>query len=77
MNFIIKRVNNRRHTFYTQDKLQEKGYYLTKSLAKIFMDYLAEGIVVDFNLDKEVVIISKNISFLLCVSYKTSKNSMS
>ncbi len=59
MNFIIKRVNNRRHTFYTQDKLQEKGYYLTKSLAKIFMDYLAEGIVVDFNLDEEVVIISK------------------
>lgn len=59
MNFIIKRVNKNRHTFYNQDKFNEEGFYLSKGLSKIFMDYLDEGILVDFSPSDRVVLINK------------------
>ncbi|MGI6781653.1 MAG: exonuclease domain-containing protein [Acholeplasmataceae bacterium] len=51
MKYIIYDINKKKNTFYCLINGQKVGFYLTKSLQKIFIDYLDSGYLVDFEIN--------------------------
>jgi len=51
MKYVIYDIDKKKNTFYCLINGQKVGFYLTKSLQKIFIDYLDVGYLIDFEIN--------------------------